>query len=116
MKLALVALALTISAPAFAGQNYNCREVKSGIGPATKSVLLTQIGNLPIQEGQSYNYNLKIADRGQVIVNERAVVTTEDVMFFFEVKGKRISGTVYMDELNQSSLTIGNQSFTLECK
>jgi hypothetical protein len=116
MKIALIALALTVSAPAFAGQTYNCREVKSGIGPATKSVLLTQIGNTPIEEGRAYQFNLKIADRGRVIVDERAVVTTEDVMFFFEVKGKRIAGTIYMDELDQSNLTIGNQSFRLDCK
>lgn len=116
MKLAIIALSLALSAPAFAGQTYNCREIKSGVGPAAKSMLLTQIGNTPIVEGQPAYFNLKIADKGVIIVNARAVAMVEDVMFQFEVKGQNISGTIYLDELDQTSLTLGQKNFRFECK
>lgn len=118
MKLApaIALFALTLFAPAaFAAGSYSCREIKPKYGPATLSFQLKKIGVSAPAEGNFIRYTLEISERGAVIFRAPAVATTEDVMLHFAVKGQRVYGTIFMDELDQTSLTLQGKNYRFNC-
>lgn len=113
MKTLILALAL-LSLNAFAGEAYTCTQLDVVGGPGL-TLTLTQIGDSEIREGRPYRFHLVLAAPGAVILDEVATVQTEDVMFSFRVKSKPIKGMIYLDELDQTWLTIKGQRMDFDC-
>lgn len=106
----IVTLFSILSVPVFAGSKYICKELdsKDDVG---RTLILTQVGHAKIEEGKHYNFQLELFQNynSTPVLSEAVTVTTEDVQVFFKnAKNKRtkLSGTIYLDELDQTSLTI----------
>lgn len=108
-------MTLAVSASAQAGQKYICKEISPKLNP--KTLVLTQIGNTRIVEGRQAKFKLEVFVKNTAapVISEIAVVETEDVMFAFQVKGKSIRGMIYLDELDQTSLTVNGKRFDFDC-
>lgn len=116
MKFALL-LALTIlSATAFAGEKYICRET-GGDEYAPKKFILTQVSDDVIHEGKFYSFKLEIfeGNSGKAIVSESVNVRTEDVMFKFTNTAKKISGIIFLDEMDQTWVKVGKTEYHFDC-
>lgn len=117
MKLSPFALALVVSASAqAAGTQYICKELQ---GDETRTVVLTQVGSRKIVEGKKEPFVLELYKTGQktpLLVAE-GTVETEDVMFNFTSADKRTVFGIYLDELDQSYLTLkGQKTSYFDCK
>jgi hypothetical protein len=110
----LFLLALTLSSAAFAGDKYICTEI-GGEEYAPKKLVLTQIGNAKYEELKRFPYTLEIYASGKRLLLETVNVKTEDVMVSITNSAKRISGTIYLDEMEASYLTIGSKKFKFDC-
>jgi hypothetical protein len=110
----LFLLAITISSTAFAGEKYICREI-GGDEYAPKKMILTQVSDESIREGKFYPFKLEIFDSGKAIVSESVNVRTEDVMFRFTNTAKKISGIIFLDELDQTSVSVGRTKYHFDC-
>src|SRR5688572_18330166 len=103
----MLALSLT-SSMAFAGEKFICQQT-DGDRYSPKKMILTQIGTAEIREGKPYSFKLEVFEgRGsEAKISETVTVETEDVMFGFKNKVKKISGMIYLDELDQTWLKVG---------
>jgi hypothetical protein len=116
MKLSLVLALSILTSVAFAGEKYICTQADSE-DFAPKKLVLTQIGHEEVQEGKTHSFKLELfqgRDR-KALVSETVSVRTEDVMFSFSNKSKKISGMIYMDELDQTWLKIGKEEMHFDC-
>ena len=70
-----------------------------------------------LKEGVKYDYTLEIYKKSQAYrdVEAKGQVETEDVMFNFESNDKKITLSVYMDELDQTTLTVDGNSTDMAC-
>lgn len=112
----LVLMALTFSAPAFArSENLYCKGMEHFQGGV---FFMKPLQGEAIEDGNKYPYLLEIRDPfKQVIFSGVVQVEVEDVMFGFSGKAgrKNLSGMVYMDEPDQSVITIGSQKMRFDC-
>jgi hypothetical protein len=116
MKFFIAASFLFSSIATFAGEKYIC--VQSGeyeYSPA--KVILTQIGEGKVVEGNPTPFSLEIYTdyTTKPSVKELVYVTTEDVMFHFNNKAKKISGLIFMDELDEAHVKIGKKEIRMNC-
>jgi hypothetical protein len=110
----LFLLVLTLSSAAFAGDKYICTEI-GGDEYAPKKLILTQIGNAPYSELTRFPYTLEIYASGKRLLLETVNVRTEDVMVSVTNSAKRISGRIFLDEMEASWLTIGSKTLKFNC-
>ncbi|HRO68066.1 MAG TPA: hypothetical protein PL182_10915 [Pseudobdellovibrionaceae bacterium] len=119
MKALVLTLALFAGSFAAAHEGGNFGTVvciqNSNYSPIQDSKILV----LMQQIAQSRNYQLSVyqtvfGNQRQLVHSEIVKVTTEDVMANF--KGKKASVMIYLDELNQSSLSIEKTKVSLICK
>ncbi|MBX3041807.1 MAG: hypothetical protein KF789_13960 [Bdellovibrionaceae bacterium] len=119
MKAIVLMLALFAGSFAMAHEGGNFGTViciqNSGYSPIKDSKLMV----LMQQIAATRNYQLSVyqtvfGNQRQLVHSEVVKVTTEDVMANF--KGKKASVMIYLDELNQSSLTIDKTTIALICK
>lgn len=113
--LALVVLASSISA--FAGEKYICKEITENSWDSKKTMILTQVGDIEVKEGVKYTFKLEVyeGNSSKPVVAENVTVETEDVMFGFNNKAKKISGMIYLDELDQTWLKVGKNETRFDC-
>ena len=121
MKALIAALAMTLVSSISAAAPYDyfsCKEMVEGRPAKQVFFTLRLLGTKPHREGQKSRYALEIRQRGEVkpLFAGVAIAESEDVNFTFEVKGKGISGQIYLDEYDQTSLTIGRKNFRLTCE
>lgn len=117
MKSLLALIVLASSITAFAGEKYICKEITENSWDSKKTMILTQVGNIDIKEGVKYNFTLEVyeGNSAKAVVSEKVTVETEDVMFGFENKAKKISGMIYLDELDQTWLKVGKTETRFDC-
>lgn len=111
MKFLLLALAL-VSTNSFAFTSFVCKE-KDSKNPRTAT--LEQIGNGKIIEGKKIPFKLVVikapTDGREIAIVELSkvgTVITEDVTLDFTANDKSVQFGIYLDELDQSWLQIGN--------
>lgn len=117
MKTLLAVIVLSVSTSSFAGIKYICKEITKNSWDNKKTMILTQIGNASVEEGVKYPFQLEVFESGnsRAILSEKVTVETEDVMFGFSNKAKKISGMIYLDELEETSLTVGKKEYRFNC-
>lgn len=117
MKSFLFLASLLISAQSFAGSKFICKEITENEWDQKRTMILTQEGDERVEEGTKYNFKLEVYDsvNSKPLVSEKVVVQTEDVLFQFSNKAKRIDGIIYMDEPDQTVLTIGKTKINFNC-
>lgn len=117
MKSLLALITLLTSITAFAGEKYICKEITENSWDSKRTLILTQVGNIEINEGVKYTFTLEVfeGNSSKAIVSEKVTVETEDVMFAFSNKAKKISGMIYMDELDQTWLKVGKNEWHFDC-
>lgn len=106
-----------ITSSSFAAEKIICTEIVEMNGDIPRTMVLTKIGTRLLQEGDKGFYKLELfkGKKRTLILSEKVIVQTEDVMFFFENKAKSISGTIYMDELDQTHLSLKTEDLSLDC-
>lgn len=109
MKKLFFALSLLIGPAAFAGESYVCKE----IGRGNHVLKLTQVGDDDIQEGAKYPFYLELYRGKKFMHSQYVTVTTEDVMFEFQ--GHKLTGMIYLDELDQTHLTLNAKEYRFDC-
>ncbi len=116
MKLIIAFLVLTASALSFAGEKYICKEKKES-WESKKTFILTQIGDAQVKEGVKYSFILEVfeGNSSKPVMTEKVIVETEDVLFGFKNTAKKISGMIYMDELEGSWLSIKGKKIYFDC-
>ncbi len=116
MKLLIAAIILISSTQTFAGEKYICKEKKESWESKT-SFILTQIGDATLKEGEKYSFQLEVfeGNSGRPLLSEKVTVQTEDVMFGFKNSAKKITGMIYLDELDASYLTIKGKTTHFDC-
>ncbi|MNK89331.1 hypothetical protein D3C87_1093390 [compost metagenome] len=121
MKALLVlATLLTISGTAQAFESIQCKGNEE-FG-TSKNVTMTMKAvdktNNDVPEGVKVPYELLVMIDNQVVVATTVQAHAEDVMFQFRSKTNRfgkVSGIIYLDELDQTSVTVNDLDFTLDC-
>lgn len=116
MKLLIAAIVLMSSTLTYAGEKYICKEKKESWESKT-SFILTQIGDAKITEGDKFAFKLEVfeGNSSKPVLSEKVIVETEDVMFGFKNSAKKITGMIYMDELDASYLTIKGKTTHFDC-
>ncbi len=116
MKAILLALfALTASIQAFAGaEEFSCVGIKQSTG---MTLYVKALSNTNVPEGRKMSYFLKITSRGLPVFAGNVSATQEDVMlkFFYQKTRTDLDGTIYLDELEQSWISIDNEEFRFDC-
>lgn len=128
MKFVLIALSLlpTLAAADFSPdqpQVYTCQQLvranNSNRAATSKLLVLTLPPYRQIKEGRPFQMNVTLSEMsGRVarqLFNKRASGLTEDVMLNFEVKGEQISGSLFMDELDQTTLRYNGKKYRFDC-
>jgi hypothetical protein len=108
---ALTVLTLAgINAHAAGGTKYICKEIDAE--DAKRTVILTQNGDREFSEGEREPFTLEVYKTGQKtpVLTAEGRVSTEDVMFTFRSFDRRTSFHIYLDELDQSALTVNRRS------
>lgn len=116
MKLIIAAIVLMTSTLAFSGEKYICKELKES-WESKSSFILTQIGDEEVREGQKHTFMLEVyeGNSSKPVLAEKVTVETEGVMFAFKNSAKKIKGMIYLDELDQTYLTIKGKTTHFDC-
>ena len=118
MKSLFALVVLLVSLNTFAGTKFICKENTESRWDSKKSMILTQLGHVKIKEGVVYDFKLEIYDTNsshKPFVSEIVSVETEDVMFGFSNKIKKIEGMIYLDELDQTWVKVGKTEMSFNC-
>lgn len=132
MKIMLSALVLfaafsTQAARPNVDHNFTCRSEKKPYQWG-KAARLKQIGSQKIVEGKKIPFVLEVfavpptrRPGGPMLVAPRVfsyygVVVTEDVMLNFESHDKKVSLSVFMDELDQTTLIVDGSKTHMTCE
>ena len=115
--IALFAFVLISSSTFASDEKITCNEIVLMNGDVSRTMVLTKISVRPLREGEKAPYKLELfkGKKNILILSEKVIVETEDVQFMFENKAKKISGMIYMDELDQTSLTLKNEDINFDC-
>lgn len=120
MKSVFTALAFIVSSSAFAGQfsreQYICKESKRSHSATSvgMKMILTSTSRADV-EGRPIRYVLQVIKGNKLVVEEQAYGEKNDVILNFAVKGKAISGMIFMDELDQTSLSLHGKELSFNC-
>ena len=117
MKNLLALLVLISSVGAFAGEKYICKQITANSYDNKVTMVVTQVGDAKIEEGKTYSFTLELFETGnsKPLVSEKVTVETEDVMFSISNKAKKITGMIYLDELDQAWLYVGTKKYDFDC-
>lgn len=113
------ALLFAVSTPAFAAPKLVCSEYNRStqrLGQTT--VVLEPASRGRIEEGTPFAYELQIYQGASVMPEEtvEGTVVSEDVMFDFTAKEGATTFRVYMDEMNESFLTVNGKTTYFICR
>lgn len=114
---ALLIFALTLfSSLSFAGDKYICREINNNTYQL-KKMILTQVGDASMKEGKFYPFKLEIFDKtsSTPIYVEAVNVRIEDVMVKITNTAKKVSGIIFLDEMEATWIKIGKTSISFDC-
>lgn len=116
MKAIFTLLVLVSTSIAFAGEKYICKQITASSEDKV-TMIITQIGDAKIEEGKKFAFTLELFEVGnsKPVLSEKVTVETEDVMFAFDNKAKKIKGMIYMDELDQAWLYVGTKKYDFDC-
>lgn len=118
MKLLLLSFLLIISAPLFAHDSYNdkfaCMEYDFQKGTPLTHTIVLEISNAKkgwtqTEDGEIAKYRLTQYENLNVYpstLSLKGTVLTEDVIFQFTSEDEKYIFNIYLDELDQSSLTV----------
>lgn len=109
MKAFLIATLMLGSLSALAHEKYVCQEYNFTSGALKNStVVLTQTGPGELTEGKKMKFSFELFKKNSLLseLEAEGTVETEDVSFLFTSNDKKISFHIYLDEMNQSSLTV----------
>jgi hypothetical protein len=107
-NLFLAVLALSTSVPAFAGEQYYC---KGNFSTSESTTLFVKaLSHDHAIEGEKMEYLIVIRDDAEEIFHGHVSAESEDVMLSFKSRRgqQKLSGMIYMDELNQTWMKLGN--------
>lgn len=94
---------------------YVCDVIKAGRLTPTPRFTLKMISPTRAPEGKPTKYLLEYQQHGRV-KSAVAIAVEEDVMFQFHVPGKSISGMIYMDEMDQTTIEINGVEARYSCE
>lgn len=83
-----------------------------------QTLVLTQVYDRDIKEGVRERFTLEVYPAGvkQPRLVKSGYVSTEDVMFQFESDDKKVSVSLYMDEMDQTTLSEkGKKDVSFDC-
>jgi|GEM_PF-1719770 len=113
MKNALIILSLIVSSiSAFGAEKYVCNKYDRRTDKIEQStVVLTPMQNGRIEEGVPMKYRLELYEGASTSpkMDVEGVVLSEDVSFAFEANDKKTSFHIYLDEMNESSLSLNSK-------
>lgn len=119
---ALIALALLVSgSSAVAFDTITCKGNVDYGTPSDLVMTLTAGGNADIDsvpEGTDVSYRLVVTKAGKEWTDLTVKAQKHDVLFSFEGNsrnGGHIEGSIYLDELGESSIYIYKQTFAMDC-
>lgn len=115
MKSLVAVLLAAFSLSSFAsGYEFTCEQMYVDSNKLT--MIIAQVGDTRMREAVAVPFTLKVltAD-GVVLIDESAEGSLEDVMLSFRVKGQRLRGMVYLDQLNESYLRVGGKTISFDC-
>lgn len=108
-----------LSANALAAEKLVCSEYSR----RTSKLLQTTVVLVPskdgeLREGQKFPYRLELYKGAEVVADLEidGAVLTEDVSFEFTSKDKKVRFHVYMDEMNESGLTVDGKTTSYICR
>lgn len=104
-----VALGFFASGIASAGEKYVCVEFDRATGDLKNStVVLQQTGRGEIREGKPMGFSLEKFIGAEIVqdLGVQGTVLTEDVSFLFKSADQKVKFHIYLDEMDQSSLTV----------
>ena len=88
--------------------------------PRALTMTLTSLGKSvnDVYEGTSVPYSLVLKNGDQVWLNVKVKAAQEDVLFAFKHRSREfgnITGHIYMDELDQTSVYVNGTKFSFDC-
>lgn len=122
MKKLFVAVAILLSSSlSFASSDegyleYSCVQTHTDSSrPLWFSLVAEKAGR--VLEGVPAGFVLRVysGDAERPFLTKRVIVEVEDVTFDFATTDKSISGRIYLDELDQTSLNLGKHSYRFDC-
>jgi hypothetical protein len=119
MKTTLTIALLLISNQAFSGEKYVCQEIDYDADQyKQRTVVLTQLNDKKIEENVAAPFMLELYEAVDVTPDlvVKGDVLTEDVMFAFESKDKSVRFQIYLDELDESTLTLKGIDSSYICR
>lgn len=120
MKALVILAAVFVSTNAFAIEDMTCKGNKDFGTSETVSVQIKAVGKTTNQvpEGTSVPYKITVKNDGEVWADGVVSASQEDVMFGFEGAGSfgELSGMIYLDELEQSHLSLNDMKLQLDCR
>lgn len=114
MKTALFALsALLLAAPSFA-ESYTCAGIDGDEG---KVLRVEALGSTNVPEGTRMPFRVEITHGDRVLFGDEVTAVQSDVMLMFRNRRgqPRLSGTIYLDELNQTWIKAGGKEMRFDC-
>lgn len=118
MKNLILIMVALLSFNTFAKDTYYCWETNDAGLRTDRLVVLTQEGSERMQEGRSYSFKFDLYQEDSACFPDSegvATVEVNDVMVGFKVKGKRINGMMYLDEMHESWIKINGKETRLDC-
>lgn len=114
MRFNLLALALSslFSLSSFAVEKYVCVEYDRGTGKLKQqTVVLTSLDKTPLKEGRPGKFLLELYQGAGTVeaISTEGRADLEDVQLNFESVNKKVNFTIFLDELNESSLSINGK-------
>jgi|GEM_PF-6264150 len=116
MKNVLFALAaFTFTIPAFAGEQYYCKGNYNT--PESVTLFVKALSHDHAIEGETMEYLIVIRDGSEELFKGHVTAESEDVMLSFKSRRgqPKLSGMIYMDELNQTWMKIPGKEMNFNC-
>ncbi len=114
MKAFILALALS-SPAALAGEQYYCG---SNYETEGKTLLVRSLSHPQAVEGEKMEYLVVVREGAHEIFAGKVDAEAEDVQLFLRSRAgqKRLVGTIYMDELDQTSIHVDGEVMNFDCR
>lgn len=116
IMIALSLFSITALAEEYSPVQYVCKQTQTE-SKRPLTMVLTQEKLGPVREGvrTPFILNLFSGESSRPFLTKRVYVETEDVIFDFATSDKTISGRIYLDEMDQTSLELGKNSYRFDC-
>ncbi len=118
IKFALVLTCLVATSSSAMAQNdgrkFICKELADF---EKQTLILTQVKDRPLVEGVKERFALEVYSGYGITprIAKKGYVVTEDVGFTFKSDDHLVSAFIFLDELDQASLTEGNKTTNFDC-